>query len=486
MRLRYYGLALVLALLLFWPWLNNYFCSDDWPAILRSVRLSWPEIPGWFTTLRGGSYRPLHDVFVALCWRLFGLNPLGYRLVSIVLYALVSANVGVLAHLLTGDGRAGALSTLLFSVFATHAEPVLWFAATNELLAGLFVLLSTTSYVSFRRTGNRWWLVAAGLNGLLGFTSKETALLWPLTLLVYDALWFEPTGGKKLDGRFIWPALGVVVLWLAFLSFRIPLGSAYTSAVDYGVPRLAMNLAYYVLIGAFALPNNYAFLAAWPAWQARPALPIVALVSSTTVIAITSWLWVRERICATRRPYKRALLFSCVWVVVAVAPIIFIVAERSVFMSSVGIVLAFCVALVGAWDVAKERGKWMKRAVAVSVVLYVGLNASVLAYRSAWFGRSAQTSRAVLAQLEGEIERLPAGRPVLLVNLPDHLEYTFTFRNTFPSAARVLGYDRAVESVLDTALRPLSPREQEDYIDQRRRAPDAAVFWYRDGELVPE
>jgi hypothetical protein len=40
--------------------------------------------------------------------------------------------------------------------------------------------------------------------------------------------------------------------------------------------------------------------------------------------------------------------------------------------------------------------------------------------------------------------------------------------------------------VLDTALQPLSPQQQEEYVDGRRRAPDAAVFWYRDGELVPE
>ena len=485
MRFRYYGLVLVLAFVLFGPWLNNYFCSDDWPAILRNTQLSWQQVPNWFTVLRGGSYRPLHDVFVALCWQLFGLSPLGYRLVSIVLYALVSASVGVLAHLLTDDGRVGALSAILFSVFATHAEPVLWFAATNELLAGVFVLLSTISYVLFRRTGNVWWLVAAGLNCLLGLTSKETALLWPLTLLVYDALWFEPARGKKLDWRLLWPTLCLILLWLAFLLFRIPLGSAYTSAVDFSVPRLAMNLAYYALIGVLALPNNYAFLTSLPSWQTLPALPILALISSTGVIVITAWVWFRERIWVTRKPYRRALLFSCVWMVVTLGPIIFIVAERSVFLSSVGIVLAFGISFVGVWDVARERGKWMKRMIAVAIVLYTGLNTCVLGYRSTWFGKSAEISRAVLTQLDREVERLPAGIPILLVNLPDHLEHTFTFRNTFPSAAEILGYDRYVDSVLDTTLHPLSPQQQESYVGRLGQESGAIVFWYRNGELVP-
>ena len=218
----------------------------------------------WFVS---ASARRVCRPVLAIIWA----ESVCYRLVSIVLYALVSASVGVLAHLLTDDGRVGALSAILFSVFATHAEPVLWFAATNELLAGVFVLLSTISYVLFRRTGNVWWLVAAGLNCLLGLTSKETALLWPLTLLVYDALWFEPARGKKLDWRLLWPTLCLILLWLAFLLFRIPLGSAYTSAVDFSVPRLAMNLACwrspiampYWDLSSLLLPSAQCFCPPW-------------------------------------------------------------------------------------------------------------------------------------------------------------------------------------------------------------------------------
>jgi hypothetical protein len=486
MYAKYYGLAFVLALVIFLPWLNNYFCSDDWPAILRNTQLSWQEAPSWFAGLRGGSYRPVHDVFVALCWRLFGVRPLGYRLASIVLYALISANVGVLAYLLTSDGRIGTLSTIVFSVFATHAEPVLWFAATNELLAGLFVLFSTISFVLFRRTGNKLWIVTAGLACLLGLTAKETALLWPLTLVVYDVLCLEPTGDEKLSWRFFLPLLSIVLLWLAFLLFRIPLGSAYTSAVAFTIPRLAMNLVYYILIGVFALPNDYAFLAARSSWQTLPALPIGALISSTSIIVIISWIWFRERIWLTGQQYKKSLLFSWVWIVVALGPVIFIVTERSVFLSSIGIVLTFSILLIGAWDIARERGKWMKQVVTAIIILHVGLNILVLGYRSTWFGKSAEVSRTVLTQLDSRIESLPAGTPVLLVNLPDHLGYTFTFRNTFPSATKVLEYDHDVQAVLDTALIALSPQQQEDYVNQLGREAGAIVFWYRDGKLVPE
>ena len=103
-----------------------------------------------------------------------------------------------------------------------------------------------------------------------------------------------------------------------------------------------------------------------------------------------------------------------------------------------------------------------------------------------WFGKSAEMNEVVLLQLDTQIENLPAGTQILLVNLPDHLEHTFTFRNTFPSATKILKYDFDIKPVLDSELVDLSPQQQRDYVNQLEKAPDAIVLWYRDGKLVPE
>ena len=127
-----YLLCFILALMVFSPWLNNYFSSDDWPVISRNLHVSWPKVPSWFITIRFGWYRPLYEVFVALSWQLFGLNPLGYRLLSVAIYALVAANVGITANLLVRDKGIAVCASILFCILAPHAEPVLWFAAANE------------------------------------------------------------------------------------------------------------------------------------------------------------------------------------------------------------------------------------------------------------------------------------------------------------------------------------------------------------------
>ena len=94
-------------------------------------------------------------------------------------------------------------------------------------------------------------------------------------------------------------------------------------------------------------------------------------------------------------------------------------------------------------------------------------------------------NEAVLAQLEAQGKSLPANATVLLVDLPDHTGYTFTFRNTFPSASVVFGYEFDVKVVLDTELSGIPLADRDKYVRRISSEPGTIVFWYKDGELVP-
>ncbi|MBN1580734.1 MAG: hypothetical protein JXA89_08525 [Anaerolineae bacterium] len=479
---RYCGLGVLLSLILLLPWLDSYFCGDDWPAFVRNMHVSWDSVPGWFTGLRSGSYRPVHDVFIALCWRWFSLNPVGYRLVCALVYGLVCANVGVLAHLLSSDQRIGLLATLICSVFATHAEGVLWLAGTNELCAAWFVSTSMIAFVLARKRGQYAWLSIAGPSSLLAFASKETALAFPAMFFAYDVLWGRWFKNKRLDWRSTWPVVFMVLFWVAFLAFRLPLGSAYSGYLNASMLRFAMNLAYYGLIGLFLLPNNFAF---WETWHTWSFLPVSVLVLSSTVIVASVGVWLRKRLWSVNKQHTRALLFAMAWSVLTLGPVIFIVSERSSFVASLGIAMVFAVLLVGMWDEARRHAVWVRRTAAAIIIVYVALNAFVLEYRCAWFRRSGDMNEAVLAQLEVQGKSLPANATVLLVDLPDHTGYTFTFRNTFPSASIVFGYEFDVKVVLDTELSKIPLADRDRYVRRISSEPGTSVFWYKDGELVP-
>jgi hypothetical protein len=480
----YFTISFLFSLLVFSSGIDNYFASDDWPAILRNTTFSWQVLPNWFTELRAGWYRPVHDLFIYWCWWLFKLNPVGYRLVSIFVYALVSANVGLLMNVLTRDRRISIVSILLFSAFATHSEPVLWFAGTNELLAGLFVLISVISYILYRETNNYGLIVAAGISGFLAFASKETSLFFPILLIFYDLLLFLEIDPKKRRWSFFPPFLPITLLWIGFLLFRIPLGSSYSGVVSITLLGMVKNFVYYILIGIFVLPNNYAFLSSLSLWRSSPILPVTTLVLSASTIAILGFAWLHTGILA-KKSYRKSLLFTLAWIITALGPVIFIVTERAVFLSSIGIASTFSILIVGAWDASKEHTIWLKKAIAMVFILYFGLNIYVLTYRSVWFEKSAELNQTLLEQLGQEVDNLKTDTKVLIADLPDHTQYTFTFRNTFPSATKLLQYHIDVVPILNSELVEIPPQQQQDYVNRIAQETNCdIVFWYSNGKLV--
>lgn len=475
----YLSLSLALGTLVFVPRVHAYFVSDDWPVLLRNMHVSWQEVPHWFAGMRFGWYRPLFDVFVSLCWRWFGLSPAAYRVTSIVLCSIVSANVGAVARLLTQDRLAGLAATVLCATSASHAEPVLWYAASNELLAGSLVSTGMVSYILFRRGRGRPWFVACLLCCFGALASKETSLAFPPILLVYDVLY--PSRQERRSVRFLLPSLTLVVLGIVFALLRVPQDSAYSVHVT--APRLLLNLAYYAFVGVFALPSNYAVQASLPLWRTSPVLPVAALTVSCGALATAAWIGIRARAQEPLCSHKRALLFCTAWAVGAIVPVIPIVAERTVYLSSLGIAMGLGIAFVGAYRTLKADQRRARAIVAVAMVAYAAVSLSVLRYRSAVWGRAAEASEAILMDLRGRLPNLPPDCRVVALNIPDNIEYAYVFRNAFPAAAEVLEYDRAVEAWPDWELNVLGIETKSEAIGQLAQGPHTVAYWYDGGVL---
>ena len=482
--LTYLSLALLLSLLIFSSGFDNYFASDDWPAILRNTTFSWDRAPEWFTTLRAGWYRPVHDVFINMCWQLFQLQPLGYRLVSIVVYAFVTAHVGLFVDVLTKDRRISFVAVILFTGFASHAEPVLWFAGTNELFAGLFVLISVISYILGREKHRPILFIISAVSSYLAYASKETALFFPILLLVYDGLLYLEQPAKERNYSFFLNLTPLLLVWVGFLLFRIPMGSAYATSFTFSLPGIVKNFVYYVLIGIFALPNNYAFVDAIPLWQSSPILPVIALSISLLSLSLLGWVWLHKHLWHISK-YRKALVITAVWGITALGPVIFIVTERAVFMSTIGIVVFMSILIVGAWDAAKTESRGLQNLILLVAIGYLSINSYVLIYRGSWYGQSAALNEALLQQLEQELAYIPDNTKIVIANLPDHTQYTFTFRNTFPSSAILSQMPVNVVPILDSDLAEKSTEQKQDYVNQTAQKTDSQfIYWYQEGKLL--
>ncbi len=179
--------------------LGNGFVYDDYPAIVQNPSLAhwsffWKSATRdiwWFRQPdqlpQSAYYRPLQNIWLALNYHLFGLNPVGWHAMKILLHLVVVLLSFRVAQLLTGSAFAGLLAALLFAVLPAHAEAVVWAEAIPEPLSAAFELGALCLFI--RRSGRRWrrlaWPLVLSGGAML---SHESAVVFPLLIAAYTFL----------------------------------------------------------------------------------------------------------------------------------------------------------------------------------------------------------------------------------------------------------------------------------------------------------
>ncbi|MDO8579947.1 MAG: hypothetical protein Q7S13_00535, partial [Candidatus Omnitrophota bacterium] len=183
------------ALLAFSNVFANQFVMDDFAFIV-----DWPLIQDWknfpqffinYTPPPGqeGIYSPLKTVFHAINYHLFGLNPLGYHIVSLAIHL---ASIWFVIHItlrLTKIVPVALMAGLLFTVHPVHVEAITYLTASIDSLGVLFLLISFYFYVRRSETEGREqqrfyrWSIAFGF---LAIFTHELNISLPLLIVWFD------------------------------------------------------------------------------------------------------------------------------------------------------------------------------------------------------------------------------------------------------------------------------------------------------------
>jgi hypothetical protein len=333
---------------------------------------------------------------------------------------------------------------------SVHAEPVLWISASNELLAGLFVLLSLRCYMMFRMSNQSVVSYClAGVFYLLGIASKETSVFLPIMFILYD-WWKLGPNALKFDLRSLLPAIPFLLLQGIFVFFRLVTGAPYSISVP--LPRIVINLFYYLAVEVFTLPDNYGYLTSLPVWQQSPILPILAVGASLLSLGILIWLCFKFAASEISSPYTNPLKFTGSWSLVALYPVILTATGRTAFMSSIGVTWSIAILVFWVWNSIKTKPTFYKRLLVGAMLLFVTVNLGVSSYRAYWWRQAGHTMQRVLSQLGYELASIPTNSRVCVVGLPDHLRHAYTFRNAFPSINQLNYPGRNIQAVLDSEL----------------------------------
>jgi hypothetical protein len=232
--------VILLFFLLFSPSLSHSFVNFDDDVYLYNnplvTQFEWSRFPEIFSTGHTALFSPLVILSFALEHQLWGLSPLGYRLVNLLLHAgSILLLYSLCMQLFGGRARAFFVS-LLFAVHPLRIESVVWVTERKDVLFVFFVLVTMRFYLKYlRQKDNRFYLLALASLSLAMLAKVSAFAALPLIILMD---WWE---GRKWDRRMLLdklPLLAVVIM----LGLT---GMGFLTTVKYGInqdlPRMVLN-----------------------------------------------------------------------------------------------------------------------------------------------------------------------------------------------------------------------------------------------------
>lgn len=125
-------------------------------------------------------------------YQVWGLNPMGYHIVNVLLHVANALLVWRLCVMLgvPGGHAAGWLIAMIFALHPVHVESVAWITERKNVLSGFFYLLAGVAYLKFDGSQNRnsardWvWYAASLVLFVLALLSKTVTCSLPAALIL--------------------------------------------------------------------------------------------------------------------------------------------------------------------------------------------------------------------------------------------------------------------------------------------------------------
>lgn len=173
--------------------------------------------PNIFTGSKNGSggknWRPISSLVFALQYRLFGPNPFGFHLISILLHLINTVLVYLLITKITSRKGIALATASLWALHPTLTEAVSWVANQSSLIFFGFFLLAILALIR-----ERFWISYLFFG--LSLLSKETALggifIIPFVFLI-DPEWREKINFRKvLINSYLFVLIGLVYFYVHY------------------------------------------------------------------------------------------------------------------------------------------------------------------------------------------------------------------------------------------------------------------------------
>ncbi len=296
------------------PALNAGYIWDDDLYVTENPVLR--TIPGliaiWLEPHATPQYYPLVHSSFWLEYHAWGLSPLGYHAVNILLHA---ANVLLLWKLLTRLRLPWAwFAAAVFAVHPVHVESVAWITERKNVLSTCLYLMAGLAWLRFWPvdaerpilSSRKWYLVAllAFFGALL---SKTVTCSLPAAILLVR--WWKHGRLSRRDWAWTAPmfSLGVAMAWVTATLEKAHVGA---QGLEWNWPLvdrvLIAGRALWFYVAKLVFPARLTFI--YPRWQIDSSAAWQYLFPLMAIVALVTLWSVRGRV--GRGPLVAALFFA--------------------------------------------------------------------------------------------------------------------------------------------------------------------------------
>lgn len=383
------GLAAAIVAL---PSLRNDFVEDDlWVLRDRRVLVSPPSVtavltePYWPRGFGGRLWRPLVLASWALDYRV-SHSPHWFHAVNIAWAALAAGLLALLAAEL-GGGTAGLIAGLLFAVHPVHVEATSSIVGRCELMAGAGYALAVLC--ALRAERSRFWLLGTLAGSALAIGSKEHAVTLPVVLAL-GLLW-KGRSWREITASALVAAAPVILYFV--LRGPVAGGALDAGGMAPGLEGLSMAQRTIAMTG---VSLEWWRLLLFPLhlssdWSTAQ-VAVSPLLTPRVVATFTLWIVAGIGAWGLRRRAPGAWL-GLAWFVLTIGPVAnvlvpteIVLAERTLYLPSWGIIFAIAALAVAA--------PWPRLAAALLVIVGVLFGVRAVLRNEAW--RDSDHARAAM------------------------------------------------------------------------------------------
>ncbi|MGD0077094.1 MAG: tetratricopeptide repeat protein [Sedimentisphaerales bacterium] len=185
---------------------NDFVLYDDYANVAKNPHvnngITRQSVIWAFTNTYLSNWYPLTWLSHMLDFEIFGSDPAGHHLTSVLIHTVSSLLLFMLLFRMTAAIWPSAFAAAVFALHPLHVESVAWVAERKDVLSGLFWIATMLAYVYYaeRPSFSRYTLVLTAF--VMGIMSKPMVVTLPFVLLLLDYWPLERFGMRKKEDTF--------------------------------------------------------------------------------------------------------------------------------------------------------------------------------------------------------------------------------------------------------------------------------------------